>query len=226
MRRAWNDRDEPDRADDGAAVGELYRTYRGMIARRAMRSTCDWDVAEDVAQETLIRAYESRIALQPNRLGGWLMTVCDRICIDRRRREKRERTACRCAELAFASAPASAESSIEDQADRVDYLEAITDLVVRLPGRKREMAILHFFGGMRPAAIAAQLGVKPRTVWTRLYEIRRGIRVQLDLAPIDPVRRPDGEEIARRALIAKWGQQLLASLLTQGANAGSRRTGQ
>jgi hypothetical protein len=98
----------------------------------------------------------------------------------------------------------------------VDYVEAVADLITAMPARRREIAVLHFFCGMPAAAIAARLNVKPRTVWTKLCQIRRSLRETLRSNVALPTRTAR-EDFAARASMKHWGQTLLLEVLASHA---------
>ena len=77
-------------ADDEAAVAGLYREYHRPLLSLVLRQTGgDRQWAEDVVQETMIRAWRSMDQLDPEApsLLPWLATVARRIVIDDRRRK-------------------------------------------------------------------------------------------------------------------------------------------
>jgi RNA polymerase sigma-70 factor, ECF subfamily len=78
-------------ADDDMFVTELYRQYRVPLLAYVLRLTAgDRQLAEDVVQETMIRAWRQADQLdrtEPS-LMPWLATVARRIVIDTKRRGK------------------------------------------------------------------------------------------------------------------------------------------
>jgi len=77
-----------DLLSDTASV-ESLASYGPRLERLARRWMAD-DAAEDVVQETLLRAYRARDRIDPRRpLWPWLATIAVRICIDRARRDAR-----------------------------------------------------------------------------------------------------------------------------------------
>jgi RNA polymerase sigma-70 factor (ECF subfamily) len=71
------------------AVEAAYRQEYGQIVASLIKSTHDWDLAEDSAQEALARAIERwpRDGV-PAKPGAWLMTVARRHPLDRLRRSR------------------------------------------------------------------------------------------------------------------------------------------
>ncbi len=77
--------------DDDAVVTALYRTYRDPLLTFVLRLTAgDREHAEDVVQETLVRAWREadRLDLDGPSLMPWLATVARRIVIDDHRRRQ------------------------------------------------------------------------------------------------------------------------------------------
>jgi RNA polymerase sigma-70 factor, ECF subfamily len=169
----------PARQSSGDPVGACYVRYREMLARRAIRFTRDPDSAEDMVQETFIRAYTSKAfeaGSQPRQ--GWLFKVCDHVCIDYLRREHARRS------MEERAAREELNVRFTDSSDSENdqysaYLDAASDIIVALPARKREIAVLHFFCGKSASDIAHQLQIRANTVWTRLYEIRMLLRLSM-----------------------------------------------
>ena len=81
-------------ADDEQLMRELYDNHAGVVLGY-VRRLVDGDTAraEDVVQETLLRAWRHPDALDPNRPGGasvraWLLTVARHLVIDAERAKK------------------------------------------------------------------------------------------------------------------------------------------
>jgi RNA polymerase sigma-70 factor, ECF subfamily len=78
------------RTADDALVTEMYRQYRVPLMAYVLRLTAgDRQHAEDVVQETMVRAWRqaARLDLTQPSLMPWLATVARRIVIDDRRRK-------------------------------------------------------------------------------------------------------------------------------------------
>src|SRR6266700_2128960 len=77
-------------ADDDALVTEMYRQYRVPLMSYVLRLTAgDRQHAEDVVQETMVRAWRqaAKLDLTEPSLMPWLATVARRIVIDDKRRK-------------------------------------------------------------------------------------------------------------------------------------------
>src|SRR5262245_3805665 len=82
------------RAGDEAAFSLLIERYREVVFAYALAALRDWDEAEDAAQETFVRAYQSLHRLRWGRSWeGWLMQILRNTCRDAQRRSRVRRTA-------------------------------------------------------------------------------------------------------------------------------------
>ena len=107
--------------------------------------------AEDVAQETMARAYSwwSRIAKSPQ---GWVAKVAYGLAIDTVRRQKTAREA-----LVETAEVDERDPRIED---RMDLMAAIE----RLPRRQRQVVVLRYLADQSEIDTASALGLRVTTV--------------------------------------------------------------
>jgi RNA polymerase sigma-70 factor, ECF subfamily len=79
-----NDRELAERAaqGDGEAFGELIQRYQSAVFNVAFHMMTNVPDAEDVTQETFIRAYRAFSSYDPERpIGAWLKTIAVRVCL-------------------------------------------------------------------------------------------------------------------------------------------------
>jgi RNA polymerase sigma-70 factor, ECF subfamily len=144
----------------------LFREYHGPLVRYLTRRLGDRDWAEEVAQETFLRALRQR-DLSNER--AWLFTVATNLVRDAARRESRRR---RHLELLRAEesgrmveSPASAMERAEERAQARRALEQLAE-------RDRE-ALLMREEGLNYGEIAEALGLSVGSVGTTLARARR-----------------------------------------------------
>src|SRR5438876_11310636 len=79
------------REGDIHAFEELHRRYVGSIYRLVRRKLGDALLAEDIAQETFLKALKNleRVDASFN-FGGWIHTVARNLCYDELRRRQRD----------------------------------------------------------------------------------------------------------------------------------------
>lgn len=73
---------------DKAELARLYRTWAPSILVRCRAMCGDPTDADEVLQETFLRAWRSRHRFDDRSPGGWLHTIARNACIDRIRRRK------------------------------------------------------------------------------------------------------------------------------------------
>lgn len=135
---------------------------------------CDGDRqrAEDLVQETLVRAWQHPEALRADNFDSvrpWLMTVGRRLAIDARRARQ-------------ARPPEVGDAVLDNARVCADHAErAVATLDVRkavktLTPEHRAVLVLVYFQGASVAEAAKTLGVPPGTVKSRAYYALRALR--------------------------------------------------
>jgi RNA polymerase sigma-70 factor (ECF subfamily) len=157
----------------------LYDEHADALWSYAVSLTGDHVVAQDVVQETLLRAWQRPEALRPERgdQRAWLFTVARRLVIDQwRARQVRPET------LAEAPAdhPARApQAPSEDETDRVLDAMVVAEALTRLSAEHRAVLAQCYFAGRSVAEAAEALGVPPGTVKSRTHYAMLGLRLAL-----------------------------------------------
>ncbi len=72
-----------------AAFGILVEKYQKSIQALAWRKINDFHYAEEIMQDTFLKAYKKLPTLRnPNQFAGWLHVTANRLCIDWLRKQK------------------------------------------------------------------------------------------------------------------------------------------
>ncbi len=145
--------------------------------------------AEDLVQETVIRAYRAMDSFDGRHPRAWLLTILRRTNLNMHRRTRpdlvEDWAAVQSARPAFGAAqPASAETSVIDNVLNDDLERA----VAALDPRFRAVLLLVDVDGLTYAEAAEVLGVPVGTVMSRLSRARARVRVRLHLSA-RPTRR-------------------------------------
>jgi RNA polymerase sigma-70 factor (ECF subfamily) len=147
----------------------LVRAYSAELYRYAYWLARDRFVAEDLVQETFLRAWKSRGSLKETAAArAWLYTIL--------RRERARLWDRKSAHLEGSLDP-EAEAALEDPG----LLSAIEGLEVRqaiaaLPESYREPLLLQVLGGFDCKEIAAMLGTTEGAIMTRVSRARMAFR--------------------------------------------------
>ena len=138
--------------------------YQPVVYRAAYLILRNKEAAEDVAQETFIRAYRSALRANPGEgVRSWLYRIAVNTSLNELRRRKRETTAF--GRLSW--------RDVADPADRSSSSIVVADAVDRLPDRLRVPVILRYFLDLSEAEMAQTLRVRPGTIKSRLHEARQ-----------------------------------------------------
>jgi RNA polymerase sigma-70 factor (ECF subfamily) len=166
----------PGRSFDQEALPHLDTLYRV-----ALRLTADPTLAEDLVQDTMLKAYRSWRQYQPGtNARGWLLTILRNTFINDYRRRKHEPVAM---DLE-AVEPHALYRSIQETDPEGTFFSQIVDAKVlqaidALPTEFREVLALSDIEGMRYGEIAEALKIPVGTVKSRLFRARRQLQAVL-----------------------------------------------
>lgn len=158
----------------------LHEQHAAAIWSYAVRLTGgDRSRAEDVVQETLLRAWRHPEVLDPERGSprAWLYTTARHIVID----EWRARSAR--PEVVTDEVPDASTSDGVDEAMQSWLVAAALD---RLTPAHRAVLIECFYRGHTVAEAAARLGIPPGTVKSRTHYALRALRLALQEMGVTP----------------------------------------
>jgi RNA polymerase sigma-70 factor (ECF subfamily) len=157
-------------------VRMLYEEHAGPLLMFVLRLTGgDRQRAEDIVQETLLRAWRNahRLGAQGQQsLRPWLVTVARRIAIDDHRSTTARPPETYDRELE--SFPSTA-----DDTDRVLQLMTVTDALRTLSQSHREILVETYFRGRTVPEAAEVLGLPLGTAKSRVYYALRALRTAL-----------------------------------------------
>ncbi len=149
----------------------VHRTFLAGLARSLLR---DEAAAEDVVQETYVRALKSP-PTERGQLRSWLATVTRNLAAERGRREPKVRRWETHAARPEGSVPSPAEIA-EREAVRRQVVEALMEL----DDPSRDVLLLRFYEDLAPRHIARELGLPVETVRTRIKRGLAKLRDKLD----------------------------------------------
>jgi RNA polymerase sigma-70 factor (ECF subfamily) len=158
---------------DEAIVRSLYEEHGRSLLSYATRLTGDRAAAEDVVQETLIRAWKHADTMvnEKGSVRGWLLTVARNIITDRVRAK-----AARPTEVAESPTTPPVE---HDHAEGVVNTMVVLGALDRISAEHREVLVELYYRGRTVTEAAEALGLPAGTVKSRSYYALRAMRAVL-----------------------------------------------
>lgn len=153
------------------------------VARYALSLTRDEPNADDLVQETFLRAYGAWDQYVPDTsCRAWLFTICRNAHARMAQREQRV-LACEDAELEALGAAAVHASAVEsgfgELFDQLDVMPALSRAVDELPEQFRDVVTLVDLEDMSYSDASRILGLPAGTVRSRLFRARRLLQERL-----------------------------------------------
>jgi RNA polymerase sigma-70 factor (ECF subfamily) len=167
-------------AGDRKAFDALVLRHGAFALRVAARLTRDACVAEDVAQEALVRAWKAIGRFDPNRarLTTWLYRIVANLCRDHQRRARPEA-------LPDGFDPVDPAAGAEERLAAGQQARAMAAALAELPDRQRAALALVYEEGLSGAEAARALGVSAKAVERLLARGRQFLRTRL----VDPAAK-------------------------------------
>lgn len=158
-----------------ALMRVLYNEHAAALWRYAVRLTGDRARAEDVVQETLLRAWQHPEVTEDSERSAraWLFTVARNMIIDERRSPR------------FRRENGSLDAAPEPEADGPDEVNAaldrllLGDALAQLSADHRAVIRRSYYLGWTTAQIAEDLQIAEGTVKSRLHYAVRALRLTL-----------------------------------------------
>jgi RNA polymerase sigma-70 factor, ECF subfamily len=168
-------------------VAGLYGDYGHAVLLYVTSLLGDRFLAEDVVQETMLRAWRhcDQLDEQKGSIKGWLMRVAHNIAMDKVRMRR-----CRPAEV---TESAASEPTVADHAESVVTALHVRAALDRLPAGHRAVLELVYLRGFTAAEAAVALGIPEGTVFSRAYY---GLRMMRRLLPPTGGHQPSARAAA------------------------------
>lgn len=160
------------RIEDERLLRALYASHaRPLLAYARRLAGGDRQLAEDIVQETLLRAWQHAGDLDVDLARPWLFTVARRLIIDadRTRRARPQQ----------AQAAPVEELSSQDELDAALDGFLVADALAALSPAHREVIVESFYRGSTTREIAARLNVPDGTIRSRMFYALRALRLAL-----------------------------------------------
>lgn len=159
-----------------AAYAELVRRWSARVLAVCHARVRRRDVAEELAQETLLRGFQSLATLEsPERFGSWLRGIAQRVCLDWLKAKQT-------GQVTFTELPTDKQpdgfltSDADGSVDRADEVRHLMSTVEKLPDEFREVLMLYYYQDATYQELAETLNVSSATINARLTKARAMLR--------------------------------------------------
>ena len=169
-------------AGDDNAFSMLVRKYQKQVHALAWRKIGDFHIAEEITQDTFLKAYKRLPTLKkPQRFASWLYVIAANRCSSwlRKKRlwtqplEQLEETDNELLQKATYSGYVIEENERTAVAAQRDVVKK---LLAKLQESERTVITLHYFGEMSCTEIGAFLGVSANTIKSRLRRAQQRLK--------------------------------------------------
>jgi RNA polymerase sigma-70 factor, ECF subfamily len=160
-------------ADADAAIRQLYRGHAQALHIYVERFCADRTSADDVVQETFIRAWRHlpKLSADDRPIRPWLFRVARNLLIDADRAARSRPVIVQ----ALSSEDAGTDSALDQVLDR----ELVSAALQHLSPAHRKVLVEAFYHGGSLVAVAQELGIPHGTARSRLHYALQALRQQL-----------------------------------------------
>ncbi|MEW5959913.1 MAG: sigma-70 family RNA polymerase sigma factor [Chloroflexota bacterium] len=159
---------------EAEAFDELYTVHAPAIYRLGWAMLRQSQAAEDVVQETFLRAHKARQRFDPSRasFGTWLYQIALNYCRSHLRRKRLVTIPWLRLTGEQPDLP-DGRPGPENHALRSEYQRLLWEAVQNLSAPLKEVTILHYYMELPAVEIATMLNCPEGTVYSRLHNARR-----------------------------------------------------
>ncbi len=163
--------------------GELVHRYKSLVTSYAYSRVNQRELAEDLAQETFVRAFVALKNLKkPTAFSAWILTIAHNVCIDYLRTKSKTVSL-----ESHGEKDSQGEIILVNKKDRPvmdgiaekEIKDLILDAIDQLGEEYRVTLLLRHVGGKTCEEIAETLGVSVGTVTSRLSRAHRVLRERM-----------------------------------------------
>ncbi len=161
---------------DQDAFTILVQRYQKRVHALAWRKIGDFHIAEEITQDTFLRAYRKLNTLKnPQLFAGWLYVIANRMCDTWLRKSPQEMESLETVPIVQLQEQYYSEYVTAQREDRVSEkrIALIQRLLQKLPESERIVVTLHYLADSPIKEISEFLGVSLNTVKSRLHRARR-----------------------------------------------------
>ena len=167
----------------------IFESYYSYVNYTAYTLVHDIHTAEDITQETFIKAFHHLETIHDNKkLGPWLKTIATRTAIDfLRKNHYKMKVLTDAVEIENIQIHSKyGHSQIEELVENKDDTLLLEEKINSLKREYREILLLKYRYDLKNIEIADTLGISAAAAKTRLYRARHQLRLKLNKCPTMP----------------------------------------
>ena len=169
---------------DEEAFSILVQRHQKSVHALVWRKIGDFHIAEEITQDTFLRAYKRLSTLKdPNLFAGWLYVIANRLCINWRERNRPTTQSLEDTPIEEIEESSYAyyisEKREEETSDR--RYEIAQQILQKLPESERTVLTLHYLGEMTAKEISKFLGVSVNTIKSRIRRAKKRLQDKEEL---------------------------------------------
>lgn len=162
-----------------ADMREICNLYNKRLFHIAYCITRDHYLAQDVVQETLIKAYQKMDTIEDReKLGAWLSSIAARTAIDFVRKERKTNKWI-AESVDLENCYAKTIQNVEQEVELHMLQEQIYAYINSLSPEQKRVFMLKIKYGLKEREIAEILQLNPNTIKTKLYRARKQLKEML-----------------------------------------------
>lgn len=162
---------------DPEVFAVVFDRHAAALAGYLVRRVGEPD-GESLVGETFRIAFESRSRFDPGSQSArpWLYGIAARLVMKHFRTQRRHHKALSRAANRFVDLAPALDDGVVEESHWVFLWDQVSEAIVELPERDREVVMLYAFGGLTYADIAISMGIPAGTVRSRLHRVRVEMR--------------------------------------------------
>lgn len=158
---------------------QIYETFYSRVYREAYFIVKDQHLAEDILQDTFLKAFHQLDHLEdPNKMGAWLVTITKHTAIDHLRKEMKE-TSTDLELLPVKYKQVDPTKNVEAMIEYRFIRKELFKKIIQLKKEHREILLLRYQEELKQKEISALKNIKIGTVKSRLHRARKSLKVEL-----------------------------------------------
>ncbi len=179
---------------DSRAFGTLVEQYQGYVFTIVVRMVKVREEAEEVSQDTFIKAFESLSTFRgESKFSSWLYRIAYRKALDHIRKNKKYRSSELLEEITESDS-GSVENALQQMEDK-ERKEQIQRCIMRLPEVDAALVTLYYFEEQSVKEIATITELSEENIKVKLYRSRKKLFTLLQQYILPEISNSNGRAI-------------------------------